>query len=248
MSSWDPTTYGRFQAERRRPVDDLIARLPRPDYASIADLGCGGGQSTAPLAESFPTATIIGYDNSEPMLATARASLPGLTFLRADIANWSDPSAELVFSNAALQWVPGHISVMARLASELPTGGCLAAQFPDNLDEPIPRQIGRAGGGTRADWRVFSLRRGAGATLRPYRHLANHLCPSAGKSGGDRFLGRRFRVATFSGAAERRGALRISGPLRRGDRQGIPSATLGRGSVAVSQAVRRRGSPELTPR
>jgi len=41
-----------------------------------------------------------------------------------------------VFSNAALQWVPGHVGVMARIAAELPAGGCLAAQFPDNLDQP----------------------------------------------------------------------------------------------------------------
>jgi len=136
MSSWDPTAYGRFQAERKRPIYDLIARLPRSDYASIADLGCGGGQSTEPLAEHFPAAKIQGYDSSEPMLAAARERLPGLSFTRGDIADWSDPQTELVFSNAALQWVRGHIDVMARIASELPAGGCLAAQFPDNLDEP----------------------------------------------------------------------------------------------------------------
>jgi trans-aconitate 2-methyltransferase len=136
MSSWDPRAYGRFQAERRRPVDDLIARLPRSDYASIADLGCGGGQSTEPLAERFPAASIRGYDNSEPMLASARQRLPEITFVGGDITDWSDPSAELVFSNAALQWVQDHVSVMARIASQLPAGGCLAAQFPDNLEEP----------------------------------------------------------------------------------------------------------------
>jgi trans-aconitate 2-methyltransferase len=136
MSSWDPKAYGRFQAERRRPIEDLIAQLPRSDYVSIADLGCGGGQSTEPLAERFPAARIYGCDASEPMLAAARQRLPNLSFLRGDIADWSDPSADLVFSNAALQWVSGHIAVMARIASQLPPGGCLAAQFPDNLEEP----------------------------------------------------------------------------------------------------------------
>ena len=136
MSSWNPATYDRFQTERRRPIEDLIARLPRSAYASIADLGCGGGQSTEPLAERFPAAQIRGYDKSEPMLASARQRLPGLTFSLSDIARWTDPTADLVFSNAALQWVPDHIAVMARIASELPKRGCLAAQFPDNLEEP----------------------------------------------------------------------------------------------------------------
>lgn len=136
MSSWNPNSYARFQAERRRPVEDLIARLPRADYASLADLGCGSGQSTEPLAERFPAARLYGIDNSEPMLAAARQRLPGLSFRLGEIALWSDPSVELVFPNAALQWVRDHVAVMARIASELPTGGCLAAQFPDNLDEP----------------------------------------------------------------------------------------------------------------
>jgi trans-aconitate 2-methyltransferase len=136
MSSWNPTTYAGFRAERRRPVEDLIARLPRADYASIADLGCGSGQSTEPLAERFPDARLYGIDSSEPMIAAARQRLPGISFDLGEIALWSDRSVELAFSNAALQWVCDHIAVMARIASELPAGGCIAAQFPDNLDEP----------------------------------------------------------------------------------------------------------------
>jgi len=136
MAAWDPQAYGRFAAERRRPVDDLIARLPRADYARIADLGCGAAASTAALAERFPHAEIYGLDSSPAMIAAAHRVLPEREFRVEDIAAWRDPRADLVFSNAALHWVDGHIAVMARLASDMPPGGAVAAQFPDNLDEP----------------------------------------------------------------------------------------------------------------
>lgn len=137
VANWEPNVYGRYAAERRRPVEDLIARLPTAFYTRIADLGCGAGASTEPLAQRFPGATIYGVDNSEPMIAAARRRLPALSFVVADIAEWRDPEADLVFSNAALQWAPDHVTIMSRIAAELPSGGALAAQFPDNLDEPF---------------------------------------------------------------------------------------------------------------
>lgn len=136
MAAWDPAVYGRFAAERRRPVDDLIARLARTDFGRIADLGCGAGASTEPLVERFPSAEIYGVDHSSTMIEAARRRLPDIEFRLEDIAGWSDRKADLVFSNAALQWAPGHIQIMARIASELPAAGALATQFPDNLDEP----------------------------------------------------------------------------------------------------------------
>jgi trans-aconitate 2-methyltransferase len=136
VTVWDPKIYGRFAAERRRPVDDLIARLPGTSYAHIVDLGCGSGASTEPLVERFGQARVHGLDSSPAMIASARARLPGVDFRIGDIASWRDDEADLVFSNAALQWVPDHVGVMARIASRLPSGGALAAQFPDTLDEP----------------------------------------------------------------------------------------------------------------
>jgi len=136
MANWNPTTYARFEAERRRPVEDLIARLPPNAYRRIVDLGCGAGQSTTALATRFPEAEVVGIDNSEAMLASARQRSPRLRFAFGDLATWSNGGADLVFSNAALHWAPNHIAVMARLAAELPAGGVLAAQFPDNLAEP----------------------------------------------------------------------------------------------------------------
>ena len=133
---WRADDYRRFEAERTQPATDLLARVPAGPRQSIVDLGCGPGNSTALLANRYPDAQIVGLDSSPDMLTAARARLPAVDFRLGDIAEWSDPSADLVFANAALQWVPGHVGVMRRLAAALPARGCLAVQAPDNQDEP----------------------------------------------------------------------------------------------------------------
>jgi trans-aconitate 2-methyltransferase len=136
VTDWRADAYRRFEAERTRPAADLLARIPYDARRRIVDLGCGPGNSTALLAERHPKAALIGLDSSPDMLAAARARLPGVEFRQGDMAEWSDPSADLVFANAALQWVPNHIGVMRRLAAALPARGCLAVQMPDNAIEP----------------------------------------------------------------------------------------------------------------
>jgi len=136
MLTWDPTVYGRFDAERARASNDLAARINCAAPHRVVDLGCGSGLSTLALAQRYPDAEILGVDHSGEMLAAARRRLPHAQFLQADIAQFRDPRTDLLFANAALHWVPRHIDVMARLMRELPAGGCLAAQMPDNEQEP----------------------------------------------------------------------------------------------------------------
>ena len=135
-ADWRADAYRRFEAERTRPAADLLARVPSDARRKVVDLGCGPGNSTALVVERHPQAAVVGLDSSPNMLAAARERLPRVDFRLGDIAEWSDPSADLVFANAALQWVPDHIGVMRRLAAELPARGCLAVQMPDNEDEP----------------------------------------------------------------------------------------------------------------
>ncbi|WP_061930908.1 trans-aconitate 2-methyltransferase [Aureimonas sp. AU22] len=141
MTDWNPALYSRFEDERTRPARDLLARCRIGDGEGeglrIADLGCGPGNSTALLAERFPQAEVTGFDTSETMLQAARARLPGARFERADISTW-DPAEpfDLVFSNAALQWVLGHEQLIPALFRHVRPGGLLAAQVPDNLADP----------------------------------------------------------------------------------------------------------------
>ena len=60
-----------------------------------------------------------------------------LSFVHGSIQDWrpSAPVDEIV-SNAALQWVPGHVSLLPRFVSALTPGGWLAIQVPGNFEAP----------------------------------------------------------------------------------------------------------------
>ena len=140
MNTWDPALYRRFEDERTRPAAELLARVPLVDAARVVDLGCGPGNSTELLAHRFPGADVIGTDNSEAMLVSARARLPGARFVLGDIATWQpDTPPDLIYANAALQWVPDHATLVPRLFAALAPGGVLAIQMPDNRHEPTHR-------------------------------------------------------------------------------------------------------------
>lgn len=130
-ASWDPAQYLRFGSERLRPALDLLARIPLAAPARVIDLGCGAGNVTAVLAARWPGAAILGVDGSEAMLARARAAAPGCLFRRADIATFvpGEP-ADVLYSNAALQWLPDHAALLPRVFSFLRPGGVLAVQMP----------------------------------------------------------------------------------------------------------------------
>jgi trans-aconitate 2-methyltransferase len=140
MEDWLPNDYLRFADERIRPARDLVARIPLKAPELVYDLGCGPGNSTALLREAYPQAKLVGLDNSTTMLAKARIQVPQVQFIEGDIAAWpGDINADLLYANAIFQWVPDHVPVLLRLLKGLKTGGVLALQMPDNLDEPSHR-------------------------------------------------------------------------------------------------------------
>jgi trans-aconitate 2-methyltransferase len=135
---WDPGQYNRFAAEREQPFWDLAALLQPVDSPRLVDLGCGDGRLTAALGRRLGAGASVGVDSSPSMLADAAAHAgENLTFLEADIAGWEEPRAfDVVFSNAALQWVPDHEAVLRRWTASLSPGGQLAVQMPANADHP----------------------------------------------------------------------------------------------------------------
>jgi len=134
---WDANQYLRFEDERTRPSLDLIQRVRLEDPRRCIDLGCGPGNSTELVAARYPDAAVEGLDSSPDMLDKARKRLPHLSFTLADLAQWSaDGRYDLVFANAALQWIPDHPALFGRLARALAAGGVLAVQMPNNLAEP----------------------------------------------------------------------------------------------------------------
>jgi len=158
---WDAAQYLKFSEERSRPFVDLLGQVRREEARFIADLGCGTGQLTRTLAERWPSARVVGVDNSSAMLEQARTlTVPGrLSFVQADIETWTPGEAvDLLVSNAALHWVADHESLLARLAGMLAPGGTLAVQMPHRFETPAQTAIEQ----TTAEPRWASSLKGVG--------------------------------------------------------------------------------------
>lgn len=140
MVRWDPGLYGVFADERARPFLDLTSRLDGLRPSRVVDLGCGTGELTATLASRWPEAEVLGVDSSAEMLAATAelaAAHPNLSFQRGTIEDWEpDGSVDLVVSNAALQWVPGHRDLLRSWLTRLRPGATVAVQIPGNEDSP----------------------------------------------------------------------------------------------------------------
>jgi trans-aconitate 2-methyltransferase len=134
---WNPGQYQRFSEHRSRPFFDLIARIDAPRAKRVADLGCGPGNLTAHLSQRWSESTVIGVDNSPEMLEKAKTlSNQNLEFQLADLTNWQPRERQqVIVSNAALQWVPNHETLIPHLASLLEPDGWLAVQMPNNFDQ-----------------------------------------------------------------------------------------------------------------
>ena len=136
---WDPTQYDRYADERGRPFRELVGRIRVEVATRVVDLGCGPGSLTRTLADRWPSATVTGVDSSTDMIAAAAAhAVPDrVDFRQADVAHWRpDGPVDVVVSNALLQWVPGHLRLVAEIAGWLSPGGAFAFQVPDNFSNP----------------------------------------------------------------------------------------------------------------
>lgn len=172
--TWDATQYLKFSDQRTQPSRDLVGRLPADDGSvrRVLDIGCGPGNSTQLLRDRYPKAEVLGIDSSESMVEAARAQHPDIDF---EVADATDLDAlpddfDVVFSNACLQWVPDHRSVIPAFLRRVRAGGVAACQFTETINQPAHR-IMRALA-VEAPFAEHIGEHGA----RPYHHL-----------GGDRF-------------------------------------------------------------
>ena len=131
---WNPESYAKFGGLRLRPALDLLAQVPALPKGDVVDLGCGNGPVGAALKARFGR-RVLGVDNSDSMLAEAGQTGSYDALENADIADWQGAPA-LIFSNAALHWLPDHAALFPRLARMLPVGGVLAVQMPRQFEAP----------------------------------------------------------------------------------------------------------------
>jgi trans-aconitate 2-methyltransferase len=100
------------------------------------------------VAARFPKASVTGLDSSEAMITSARAKHLHWRWITGNIADWAagDEQFDLVFSNAALQWVDHHDQILPRLLTH---ARALAVQMPGNWDATahrLMRELAERGG------------------------------------------------------------------------------------------------------
>jgi trans-aconitate 2-methyltransferase len=135
--TWDPDIYNKFKTERYAPFYDLLNLCHNKPGIKGIDLGCGTGELTQKLAEYLTGADLTGIDSSKEMLNKAAAFENNrLKFICRPIQDQIKEGTkwDLIFSNAALQWIDDHNRLINDLIRLLNKGGQLAIQVPSNHD------------------------------------------------------------------------------------------------------------------
>ena len=143
-TTWDPALYLDFDDHRSRPFHDLIARVGATAPRRVVDLGCGPGHLTGVLAARWPKAAVSALDSSAEMVAAARER--GIAAERVDVRDWTPPpDADVVVTNAVLQWVPGHLDLLPGWLAALPSRAWFALQVraDPGTDTDVVRRVAR---------------------------------------------------------------------------------------------------------
>lgn len=132
MREWDAKSYNKFDKERTQPSIDLLNRIMIKSPKRIIDIGCGSGMSTKVLAERWTDAKIIGLDNSKTMLEKAKELGLKAEWVMKDCNEdlGEFEKADIIFSNASIQWLKAQDQVIANWFKALNPGGVIAVQIP----------------------------------------------------------------------------------------------------------------------
>ena len=137
-TDWNPNLYLQYNDHRLQPSMDLVSRIQLKNPQKILDYGCGPGNSTQVLRAKWPHAEILGTDYSESMIQKAKASYPDMCWDKRDITTW-EPSEkqDLVFSNAVIQWIFNHKTLISKLIGMTQEKGVVAFQIPQYDTMPV---------------------------------------------------------------------------------------------------------------
>jgi len=103
---------GRFHRHVYRQLDSLCP-------ASVLDFGCGEGFFWQALLKFGPIPDVVGVDVRREAVETARAALPGLTFLQVDLFDFDpgDRRFDLVVASQVLEHLYNPAAYLERLCA-----------------------------------------------------------------------------------------------------------------------------------
>ncbi len=137
MKDWSPTDYAQYYDLRLLPARDLLAAVGELPAGRILDLGCGSGGVGQLLKEQFPDHTLHGIENSPAMREAAMETGSYDAVDDGDLATMDlGQDNALIFTNAAMNWVPEHRTVLPRILDHILPGGWFAMQVPSQHDAP----------------------------------------------------------------------------------------------------------------
>lgn len=117
--------------------DRLIEELDVPPGGTVLEIGCGTGRNLILVARRYPQARLYGFDISEMMLETARASIARaglstrITVAQGDAtafdtaAMFAVPAFDRVFISYALSMIPPWSAVLDPAIRAVAPGGSL---------------------------------------------------------------------------------------------------------------------------
>lgn len=129
--------------------DRLIEDLNPPEGGSVLEIACGTGRNLVRVGKKRPDARLYGFDISEEMLRTARASLArkglatNVKLAQGDacgfdpVAMFGVPSFDRIFMSYCLSMIPDWQGALDEAARHLSPGGLLTVvDFGDQSELP----------------------------------------------------------------------------------------------------------------
>lgn len=130
-------------AEVFAPTTDAVlsdaAALLGQGAATVLDLGCGPGHSTAQLARHLPDAKVMGIDQSPSFVAAARAgAAASCSFGVGDVTRPLPAPADLICARFLLSHLPDVADRICGWCDALAPGGVLVLEEPEHISSEDP--------------------------------------------------------------------------------------------------------------
>ncbi len=141
---------------RNSMVQEWLPTMPTVDArlragGSVADVGCGNGQALIILAEAYPEATFVGYDNFAPAIAAANANAAKaglsdrLRYEVCDVTQGIPGTFDLITTFDVVHDMPRPRPALAEIKRALNPGGTyfvLEFNFYGDLQKNIDHPLG----------------------------------------------------------------------------------------------------------